>query len=1539
VGEAELPLPEDPVIAGLDREMEALRYALWGIWNLCVVEQEGQWQVLRSAITVYEDLHARYAQCLWMYDARIAQAREFAALQAAAAIASPYAPSGEWGTPTRQEAAPEPVPEPVFPDTVPVTAGGAQATQVPAAVERVTTPMTDMATSPHAPRGPRVSLVGIGRRFVAEHAILILSYAGAFLLIVAALLFQLYGPSGMPGSLRLAVVASLNAFFGVAAFFCWRHDALRVVAASYTAIAAFMAPLTATSAYVFVLRDATSLTATAAVALAAAACAVSYGLVARALTSRAYASLSLIAFAIAGVSACVAVGTGPSGLPLAAVFICASWLLARQRASPFAIPAMVAAHAASGAAALTAIAWAATEGASGALPHFLYLPLTLLAVAASYGLRYLLDREDVALLLAGVFLSCVPVSAAVSVGWGVEGVALSLAGLGLVSALASHARLREMRLPRLTVSAEEVASSLAKLAVAEIIGAASLPLAKPGVQTAVVVAAVLGGLLLTAEQRSAWWLTVGVAALVTQVFVDLATSASTTAVPAYVPVALAMEFVAIGATGLRRRDRRLMLPASLVLVAATLSAGSTLGWSQDARAAALMGVAVASAIAAWRIPVRMDVARALGLHVGPRPAADQENAMAWLAALEVIGATCYVTVDPVLQLMLLSLATACGLLFALTARSPWWLLLGVGALAAQVIAHSSQIQAAGHAPVYVPATLWIVLATLLITAVVFHDRRLTVLMNPALLAAVLTTVSALALSSNAYAVACLGVAAAGAAAAVLVPVRVPIPAAAQPAWSGLINVPAWLVALEAVVAGSILVSDPYLQFAVLAAAIGCGLFLALVGPSPWWLATGVIAVGAHLWADASNLANATQCPFYVPAALAIVLASLAVTAVVQRDRWLVCSMNLVLVAATVTAANALGWSVDGGAIAVMTVALIGAAGATQLPIARRTVLGLALGRDGLANPLAWLATLEAVAVGLFPVSDTRVQFIVLIAAAVVGLVLAFITTSPWWLATGVAALAAQVSVHGSDVAVDGKLAAFVPATLAAVLAVTITYALIRRDRRLLLPISLCLTAAVLTANSTLDGGMRGYAGELVILAWVAVLTTTFIRSAPVRYALFIGAGLRLCGGAVLVFDPAWAEATLLAGAAACALCLAWRSRWPEWLFLAGMIAMWAWYWAAEAIGGVGVDPESIATAFGPVPFILGAAAVLVYLRGPRVQRMRWALPPLALGIVTAAGADASALELHAWTLLGCSLLLTAAFTYGAARAGRNIVGVYVAAAFTVGATFALLAAIEARVVMYPLVLAALAWMIWLAGRLSPRETDRAQWRLAHQRAALAISTLAVAAPLISAIFVTAHDLGPLVVFVASLSLAAIVWTGVSHAGALRDRYVAVLIAGLALDWLAAFSGTGEVQAYVIAPGVTLVVCGLWAREDPQQPLPARAAQVLIGAGAAAMLGTTAIQALATPDASGYTVLLLAEGLLALATGVGSRTRLLVIMGAAAILGAAVRALVSAVQVVPLYLAFGTAALILLATATVLAMARARVRQAGHSVREAWATWG
>ena len=105
-----------------------------------------------------------------------------------------------------------------------------------------------------------------------------------------------------------------------------------------------------------------------------------------------------------------------------------------------------------------------------------------------------------------------------------------------------------------------------------------------------------------------------------------------------------------------------------------------------------------------------------------------------------------------------------------------------------------------------------------------------------------------------------------------------------------------------------------------------------------------------------------------------------------------------------------------------------------------------------------------------------------------------------------------------------------------------------------------------------------------------------------------------------------------------------------------------------------------------------------------------------------------------------------------------------------------------------------------------------------------------------------------------------------------------------------------------------------------------------------MLGTTAVQALATPDASGYTVLLLAEGLLALATGVGSRTRLLVIMGAAAILGAAVRALVSAVQVIPLYLAFGTAALILLATATVLAMARARVWQAGHSVREAWAAW-
>src|SRR5207253_9825957 len=64
------------------------------------------------------------------------------------------------------------------------------------------------------------------REFFADRSILILSYVGAFLLIVAPLLFELSAFSAVDSTARFAAVLTLNLVFGIAARLCLRLPAL-----------------------------------------------------------------------------------------------------------------------------------------------------------------------------------------------------------------------------------------------------------------------------------------------------------------------------------------------------------------------------------------------------------------------------------------------------------------------------------------------------------------------------------------------------------------------------------------------------------------------------------------------------------------------------------------------------------------------------------------------------------------------------------------------------------------------------------------------------------------------------------------------------------------------------------------------------------------------------------------------------------------------------------------------------------------------------------------------------------------------------------------------------------------------------------------------------------------------------------------------------------------------------------------------------------------------------------------------------------------
>jgi hypothetical protein len=137
------------------------------------------------------------------------------------------------------------------------------------------------------------------REFFADRSILILSYIGAFLLIVATLLFEVSAFSAVDSTARFAGVLALNLVFGVAGWMCFRLPAMRLVGRTYIAIAALMVPLTFIAAWVFLVLQQYGLSAGVAVAIAAASCALLYGVLAVNLGSEGYALLSLTALAIA----------------------------------------------------------------------------------------------------------------------------------------------------------------------------------------------------------------------------------------------------------------------------------------------------------------------------------------------------------------------------------------------------------------------------------------------------------------------------------------------------------------------------------------------------------------------------------------------------------------------------------------------------------------------------------------------------------------------------------------------------------------------------------------------------------------------------------------------------------------------------------------------------------------------------------------------------------------------------------------------------------------------------------------------------------------------------------------------------------------------------------------------------------------------------------------------------------------------------------------------------------------------------------------
>jgi len=115
------------------------------------------------------------------------------------------------------------------------------------------------------------------------------------MLVVAALLFVIYGLAGFSGAAKFAVVLGLNLFFGVAGYYCYGSRRLRVVGPSYVALFALMSPLVLLAAYEFLYLQERGIQPDLAIFIGGVYCTVLYGILAARLHSAAYAILSLVA--------------------------------------------------------------------------------------------------------------------------------------------------------------------------------------------------------------------------------------------------------------------------------------------------------------------------------------------------------------------------------------------------------------------------------------------------------------------------------------------------------------------------------------------------------------------------------------------------------------------------------------------------------------------------------------------------------------------------------------------------------------------------------------------------------------------------------------------------------------------------------------------------------------------------------------------------------------------------------------------------------------------------------------------------------------------------------------------------------------------------------------------------------------------------------------------------------------------------------------------------------------------------------------------
>jgi hypothetical protein len=526
---------------------------------------------------------------------------------------------------------------------------------------------------------------------------------------------------------------------------------------------------------------------------------------------------------------------------------------------------------------------------------------------------------------------------------------------------------------------------------------------------------------------------------------------------------------------------------------------------------------------------------------------------------------------------------------------------------------------------------------------------------------------------------------------------------------------------------------------------------------------------------------------------------------------------------------------------------------------------------------------------------------------------------------------------GAAQAVSQAAYGYLAWTFGALIAAYALYSWLSKRQWMQWTVAIGVTLTTITANQALGLDLNALAVEFLALAVGKAIVARFYRGTRMHTFLYATAAVQAVIAAAIPVGPDWLHAVILITGGAMSVFMAVDSKRPEWLYLAGALFTYGWYWLLKVVipPPPNPGPSTLELMFSPLPIVFAAVAVVQHRVGTVVK---WRIPLYAWAGTVAVGVVYLGIVQGERTILGVALLAYAVGIYLATALEDEPYGAPAASATGAMGILSLLAAASADAQWYALTFTMFAWTIYAAGFVWGAE--RQVWRAMHRYSGLALMALTALTCFTVPDFSTTGNPGAFAALAATWSLALMLAVDARVSATPAFDYVALITASLGSYWMARYLGADNVQWYIVAPGLLLVAGGILLHADRRFKTPPRSmANAWIGIGTAGLLGTTAFQTLdSTTSASLYTALLLSEAIAALLLGIATRSRALVIAGAAGAALASLRALVILIEAVPLFIVFGLVALVLLSGAAALAVLRARFADARVAMTRSWNDW-